>query len=67
MPEHCFQIRVDLLNDCMASVSFVCSDGVQVTGGEQPVESVQVEQARLVEVVLVQLRKVSLILVCQFA
>lgn len=52
------QIRVDLFNDRVPAVSFIRSHSIQqcgVGGGEHRMETVQIKQARLVHVLLVQL------------
>lgn len=42
-----FEVRVDLLDDGVLAVGFVCGDGVQGAGGEEGVEAVGVEQGLL--------------------
>lgn len=39
-----FQIGVDLLDDCVATVCLISGDGVQGAGGEERVEPVRVEE-----------------------
>lgn len=55
-------VCVDLPDDRMLAMGLIRSDGVedvQGAGGERGMEAVQVEQARLVDVLLIQLGKVA--------
>ncbi len=44
------QIGVDLLDHRMSPMGLVGGDGVEITGGEERVEAVGVEQCRLINV-----------------
>lgn len=50
------QIGVDLLDHGMSPMRLVGGDGVQITGGEERVEPVGVEQRRLLDVLRIQFR-----------
>ena len=55
----CLQVCVDLFNDRVLTVGFIRSNSIQhawVGGGEDRMEAVKIKQARLIHILLIQLR-----------